>query len=263
MGKTEIDWADESWNFVTGCLRRCEWCYAHRLACKFHTNEKLPYSRLVDPFQPAFHQDVYDRLDKRLKASRKPLRVFLGSMADIGGDWPWVKTEGSCDRQKTDNDPTAESSWVLEKTKKIIRKYPHHTFMLLTKNPDGLRGKWPRNVWVGTSIIGRLSELDRISILLNEVDCGVRWISIEPLMFPSFMPEELVGIQWVVLGSLTGPGILNPPKNIIDHARIIIAWCQRNEVPVLVKENMQRGDRTYDWPVEFPERIGEQQQQLL
>lgn len=262
MGKTEIDWSDESWNYITGCLRRCEWCYAHRLACKFHINEKLPYSRLVDPFQPAFHADVYDRLDKRLRASRKPLRVFLGSMADIGGDWPWIKTEGPCDRKKGEGDTTVGSSWVLEQTKKIIRKYPHHTFMLLTKNPIGLAGKWPKNAWVGTSITGKLGELDRISILLNKVDCGVRWVSIEPLMFLSFMPEELVGIQWVVIGALTGPGILYPPGNVVEQAKFVIEWCKCHGVPVLVKENMQRGDRSFDWPVEFLERFGEQQRLL-
>ena len=33
--KTKIDWADASWNPVTGCLHGCEYCYARRIAERF------------------------------------------------------------------------------------------------------------------------------------------------------------------------------------------------------------------------------------
>ena len=32
MDKTKIDWADASWNPVTGCMHGCEYCYA-RMIC--------------------------------------------------------------------------------------------------------------------------------------------------------------------------------------------------------------------------------------
>ena len=39
MGKkTKIDWADATWNPVTGCLHGCEYCYARRIAERFGAN---------------------------------------------------------------------------------------------------------------------------------------------------------------------------------------------------------------------------------
>lgn len=32
MLKTKIEWADSTWNPVTGCLHGCEYCYARRIA---------------------------------------------------------------------------------------------------------------------------------------------------------------------------------------------------------------------------------------
>lgn len=31
MNKTKIDWADYTWNPVTGCLNTCEYCYAGKM----------------------------------------------------------------------------------------------------------------------------------------------------------------------------------------------------------------------------------------
>lgn len=41
MKKTKIDWADSTWNPVTGCLHGCEYCYAKAIANRFgwHANE--------------------------------------------------------------------------------------------------------------------------------------------------------------------------------------------------------------------------------
>ena len=39
MGKkTKIDWADATWNPVTGCLHVCEYCYARKIAELFGGN---------------------------------------------------------------------------------------------------------------------------------------------------------------------------------------------------------------------------------
>ena len=35
MNKTKIDWADSTWNPVTGCLHDCEYCYARGIAKRF------------------------------------------------------------------------------------------------------------------------------------------------------------------------------------------------------------------------------------
>ncbi len=35
MNKTKIDWAEMSWNPVTGCRHGCPYCYARRTAHRF------------------------------------------------------------------------------------------------------------------------------------------------------------------------------------------------------------------------------------
>lgn len=35
MQKTKIDWCDYTWNPVTGCLHKCEYCYARKIASRF------------------------------------------------------------------------------------------------------------------------------------------------------------------------------------------------------------------------------------
>lgn len=41
MKKTKIDWADSTWNPVTGCLHGCEYCYARGIANRFAGCDKL------------------------------------------------------------------------------------------------------------------------------------------------------------------------------------------------------------------------------
>lgn len=40
MNKTKIDWADATFNPVTGCFHGCEYCYARRIAERFSTADK-------------------------------------------------------------------------------------------------------------------------------------------------------------------------------------------------------------------------------
>lgn len=121
--KTKIDWADATWNPVTGCLHGCEYCYARGIAERFG----LPYApKLCDPgmegakkydssegmdtmlelekpfeyngrkqpypmaFAPTFHRY---RLDIPARWTR-PRTIFVCSMADLFGEWvpdEWIK----------------------------------------------------------------------------------------------------------------------------------------------------------------------------
>lgn len=43
--KTKIDWADSTWNPVTGCRHSCEYCYARKIAERFggvYYEDELP-----------------------------------------------------------------------------------------------------------------------------------------------------------------------------------------------------------------------------
>ena len=83
--KTKIDWADATWNPVTGCLHGCEYCYARKIAERFggswhgvgkcHVldereikcavfDEPIEYPGKVNPypysFDPTFHRYKLD-----------------------------------------------------------------------------------------------------------------------------------------------------------------------------------------------------------
>lgn len=127
MKKTKIDWADSTWNPVTGCLHGCEYCYARAIANRFgwHANEPDINERILyeipvfdgkkQPypfdFAPTFHQY---RLGEPA-AWTKPRTIFVCSMADLFGDWvpdEWIKQ-------------------VFE----ACEAAPQHRFLFLTKNP--------------------------------------------------------------------------------------------------------------------------------
>ena len=145
MGQnTKIDWADSTWNPVTGCLHGCEYCYARGIANRFG----LPYApKLGDPgmegakkydsdegmdtmlelakpyekngrkqpypmgFLPTFHRYKLEE-PKRWTKSRT---IFVCSMADLFGNWvpdEWIKA-------------------VFD----ACEAAPQHRYLFLTKNP--------------------------------------------------------------------------------------------------------------------------------
>ena len=144
MKKTKIDWADATWNPVTGCLHGCPYCYARGIANRFG----LPYApKLGDPgmegakkydsvegmdtmleltkpyekngrkqpypmaFLPTFHRY---RLDEP-KRWTKPRTIFVCSMADLFGDW-------------------APGKWIRD-VFDACAEAPQHRYLFLTKNP--------------------------------------------------------------------------------------------------------------------------------
>lgn len=127
MEKTKIDWAESSWNPVTGCLHGCEYCYARGIANRFGANigikpeekfvlddpyciygRKLPYPY---GFAPTFHR--YHLNDYIAKKGRN---IFVCSMADLFGKW-------------------VPDGWI-EEVFNSCKKAPQHNYLFLTKNPE-------------------------------------------------------------------------------------------------------------------------------
>ena len=197
MKKTKIDWADSTWNPVTGCLHGCEYCYARGIAKRFGGHlatlagrpvqpdgEKWEFSRemlhvldepMIDAgkkmpypfdFEPTLHRY---RLGEPT-AWTKPRTIFVCSMADLFGDWvpdEWIKQ-------------------VFE----ACEAAPQHRFLFLTKNPArfGFINGWNHrynneyakdNMWFGTTIT-RQHELNRI----RELPYGDAhtFLSMEPIL---------------------------------------------------------------------------------
>jgi len=218
VNRTSIEWCDRTWNPVTGCLHRCEYCYARMVSQRFGKS-----------FDPIFHED---RLDEPIRARAKSLRIFVCSMADLFG------------------------SWVLDDSIRqilsVVRRAPWHQFIFLTKNPGRLRefNPWPENAWVGATAVNQ-EQADRAIAGLADV-AGKTFICCEPLL----EHVDLFGasfIKWLIIGAQTGPGGHQPHVHYVES---LLIWAGENRIPVFQKNNLIWPDRRQEFPDELnPEKF--------
>ena len=169
-----IEWAQWSWNPVTGCKHDCAYCYARDIAAKAYDQGFLPSvwpSRLEDPR----HTKVPEKADRDV-AFRN---VFTCSMADLFGRWvpgEWIEA-------------------VLEQ----VRANPQWNFLFLTKFPIRLQEfEFPDNAWVGTTVDAQARVANAERAFAN-VRARVKWLSCEPLLEPLRF-RRLNLFNWVVIG---------------------------------------------------------------
>lgn len=202
MGITKIEWADRSWNPVTGCTKvseGCANCYAERMAKRLAGRAGYPRD---EPFRVTEH---WDRMKQPLHW-RKPARVFVVSMGDLfHADVP-------------------ES--FIDKVLEVIAACPQHVFMVLTKRPQYMQqklygvtenapirtlggGDYLPNLWLGVSAENQQRADERIPILLD-TPAAVRFVSCEPLLGPIdlHLEQQSEGhkLDWIVAGAESGPG---------------------------------------------------------
>jgi protein gp37 len=264
MAKTNIEWCDEVSNWFTGCRNGCSWCYARRMANRlahihgtvyervfWATSGVDPETRIADgdgnPFTPAVHLDARAREYSRLLHSRRPRRVFLGSMGDIVAGGGSIMTFG------VDGNTMPKGQWwtpdMLQEQAAFFCRYLRdkgHRFMILTKRPDGIAddGRWPGNAYLGVSVTGN-ADVSRVDDLVhrdNRTYDGSDlkfWASVEPLLDPDFDPCRLAGLDWVAVGLQTGPGAparwTDERKRLEDALVRVVRWCQKSGVRVFVK----------------------------
>src|SRR5437588_10266254 len=115
-----------------------------------------------------------------------------------------------------------------------------HTFQVLTKRSERLRdllcgrlrfASVLPNVWWGVSVEDRKHGLPRVKHL-QEIDCEVRFLSIEPLL-EDIGEINLARIDWVIVGGESGPGARKMERKWVES---ILAQCRRSSVPVFLKQ---------------------------
>jgi protein gp37 len=173
-----------TWNPVTGCLHGCSYCFARKIAERFHGPAG---------FIPAFH---VERLNDP-KKMKKPQTIFVCSMSDLFGEW-------------------VPDLWI-EQVFAEIQKAKQHTYIFLTKNPSRylcIPGTYfSKNTWFGTSVTG-IKDADRIYELQTLPSHANKFISFEPLLGdpgrfdPTCIkqviigaqtnPDHYVGLEWVM-----------------------------------------------------------------
>lgn len=245
MNKTKIDWADSSWNPVTGCLHDCPYCYARTMANRFgshiqtdgateilmgscvdyDTERALPYPY---DFKPTFHK--YRLVDYKNKKGRT---IFVCSMADLFGEW-------------------VPDEWIAE-VFKACEAAPQHRYLFLTKNPKRykeIQFKIPLptsdRYWYGTTVTGSENENRHVIEGYNT------FVSMEPLLKKPINIEKWVKeVQWIIVGAETGnrKDKVIPKREWIED---IALKCKASGTPVFMKSSLREimGDdfiQQYPW----------------
>lgn len=203
--KTGIEWADATWNPVTGCTKvseGCRNCYAKSFAERF---KGTPGHYFESGFK------VTLRPDKLMQPIRwkRARRIFVNSMSDL--------FHQEVPQQYIDQ------VFGIMLASHMLERVGKHTYMLLTKRPERMRAyfaagperllerwskaldgilimedgdvfyseyisgwpieeMWPLpNLWIGVSVENQQAADERIPLLV-ETPATVRFLSCEPLL---------------------------------------------------------------------------------
>jgi len=269
MSRTRIPYADETLNLTAGCAHAgspgCDHCYALRHARRMAGNpnktlrtryqgltEKTSQGRLRWTGEVRLLEDLAERKFARLRKVQKPLRIFVGDMADLFH--------------------TAVPGGFLYQVLAWIAACPQHTFLLLTKRAarmadllciPGIHAADAEhhipfpipNVWLGVTIETAEPLRPRAQALRRLAARGWRtWVSYEPALGPLSERDltlllkrnvwtepwavRLIGertriAQWVVMGYESGP---HARPGHPDWARRVRDRCREAGVPFFFKQ---------------------------
>lgn len=229
---TKIEWADETWNPVTGCTpvsAGCKNCYAKRMARRLAGRHGYP--------EAPNHFNVTLRHDRILQPPkwRKPRRIFVCSMSDLfHKDVP--------------------DEFIFD-VLTVVADCPQHTFLVLTKRPKRMAHMWRRaevdaypNLWLGVSAETQATADERIPQLLA-MPAALHYLSLEPLLEEVRVHEWLGSVRrytkdkgaswserqigWCIAGAETGPGARYMNR---DWARRALADCRAARIPFFMKQ---------------------------
>jgi len=202
MNKTRIEWTDYTWNPIKGmCPVGCWYCYARRM-----------YKRLGWERSPRIDTDEL----VRPMVLFKPSKIFVCSTHELFY-----------------HDSNHDYKQMRDLIFQVIEKCPQHTFQILTKMPENIDRPMPDNVWLGVSV-DDYKSLNRIYYLLRS-SAKIKLISYEPMLDYTAIPGS--GIDWVIIGRLTGHGTKHdPPK---DWIRSFVEIAHEREYKVFLKNNLK------------------------
>ena len=219
MNKTNIAWANMTWNPITGCTN----CYAKAVHERFYST---PFSEIV------LHKD---RLDEPLKR-KKPTKIFIGSMTDLFQE--------------------GVTNEMLDAIFRTIIKAKQHTFMILTKRPKQMRGYLKDrynldgdfngevadalidgvipNLWVGVTAENQHAVDERINFL-KDTPASVRFVSVEPMVGGVAFGESISNLDWVIVGGESGA--LSRAREMQPYwVEDVFAECRTSGTPFFFKQ---------------------------
>lgn len=249
MEKTRIEWAESTWNPVTGCYHECKYCYARRMAARFGDFLRIDGSDIKtvkgrngeicvevayktanpypEKFTPTLHKQRLRDYEKK-----RGRNIFVCSMADLFGDW-------------------VPDVWI-DAVFEACERATQHNYLFLTKNAERYcqyHVPLCENMWYGVSIT-KESEVH----LFNSLPAGANtFVSMEPIL-EDLQPEKhnilFRQVDWVIIGAETGnrKGKAIPERKWIED---IVKLCRENRKPVFMKDSLSEvwGDSLIrEWP---------------
>lgn len=228
-----VDWAQWTWNPVTGCLHGCNYCYAREIANAKKSAEAFPYkfeptfhpARLAAPKNTSFPKNVEDPRAKN---------VFVCSMADLFGKW-------------------VPDEWIM-RVFDVVLASPEWNFLFLTKFPqrlqevcDRLGGSFPDNAWVGTTVDTQ-ARVRVAEKAFRDIKAKVKWLSCEPLL-ERLNFHDLDMFDWVVIGGQSASHYNNTPAFQPDWKWVESLWMQAREAGCSIywKENLTVRPKETPW----------------
>jgi protein gp37 len=232
MQKTKIEWVKNldgtqgySWNPIKGiCPVGCWYCYARKIYDRFLSKKYYdPETAFLDTRETWAPYDL-----------KKPSGIFVCSTFELFH--PSVK-------------------WTTDNIFRSIEENPQHRFYILTKFPQNIDRPMPDNVWLGVTIDVEKRSFEKIKYLVR-AKAKIKFISYEPLleypMIYGFEDNELLDINWIIVGRLTQHGKkYDPPKWWIDK---IVKIARAYKIPPFLKDNLKD---IYGKPLiqEIPENV--------
>lgn len=216
-----IEWAQWTWNPVTGCKHGCKYCYARDIDARFNPGNNFAPTMHNDRLTAPQHTKVPADADTDIGLRN----VFVCSMADLFGDWV----------------PVTWIDAVLDE----VRNAPQWNFLFLTKNPKRLpEWDWPENAWVGTTVDVQ-ARVDAAVDAFREVNARVRFLSCEP-MTERLQFADMSMFDWVIIGGMSdnsGGPTVQPEWAWVDE---LDAKAQADGCAVYWKPNLSKA-----WALQF------------
>ena len=241
MGEnSDIQWTDHTFNPWEGCQRvspGCEHCYAETRNARFHPRADGGPSHWGPRADRLMRSPAYwkqpEKWNREAKRDGGRRRVFCASLSDVFEDRPELVS------------PRARLFRLIEECDAL-------DWLLLTKRPENMLrlaavwcGKWPANVWAGTTVEDQRRADERIPELLR-VPAVVRFLSCEPLLEAVDVSNS--GIDWIIVGGESGRGARDFH---LDWADDIVKQCRGIGAAPFVK---QMGAVPFNGDERFPLR---------